>query len=114
MVEASDTYGGGCGIQNGDQVIITFNKETNGSGVITDVTQLSAILPVSGKNWGSGTTVAWSNAGGHTDDTLTVTLSADSTVDLGDIVVADELSIQDVSGNAVANQKKITGTFGCI
>jgi hypothetical protein len=114
MVEASDTSGGGCGIQNGDQVIITFNKETNGSGVITDVTQLSAILPVSGKNWGSGTTVAWSNAGGHTDDTLTVTLSADSTVDLGDIVVADELSIQDVSGNAVANQKKITGTFGCI
>ncbi len=110
---ASDTSGGGCGLQAGDQVVITFNKETNGSSVITNVSQLTSILPVSGKSWGSGTTVAWSNAGGHTDDTLTITLSGDATIDIGNTIVADGTSIKDISGNAVTNQKKITGTLGC-
>ncbi|MEW6585534.1 MAG: cytochrome c3 family protein [Nitrospirota bacterium] len=110
---ASDTSGAGCGLDAGDQVVISFSKETNGSSIITNVTQLGAVLPVSGKNWGTATTVVWSSAGGHTDDTLTATLSADASVDIGDTIVADGVSIQDVGGNAVANQKKIAGTFGC-
>jgi len=111
--EAMDNSGEGCGIHAGDQVIITFNKETNGSSVITDVSQLTSVLPLTGGSWGTSTTIAWSGAGGHTDDTLTITLSGDAIIDTGYTIAADGSSIQDVNGNAVSNQKNITGTFGC-
>jgi len=111
--EAMDSSGEGCGIHAGDQVIITFNKETNGSSVINDVSQLTSVLPLTGGSWGTSTTIAWSGVGGHTDDTLTITLSGDAIIEIGDTIAADGSSIQDVNGNAVANQKNITGTFGC-
>jgi hypothetical protein len=113
---ANDSSGQGCGIQDGDEVVITFDKEIANPGAIDEVGDLYSILPIpvrTGDYWGAGTTVSWSNAGGHTNDTLTISLSANAAFGLGDVIVADGGSLQDSNGNPVANQKTISGTFGC-
>ncbi|MFH0926416.1 MAG: cytochrome c3 family protein [bacterium] len=107
----NDASGGGCGIQDGDQVIINFSKETNGSTVITNKDELSEILPVLDKSWGTGTTIAWSTKV-YDNDTLTITLSADATIVIGNVITPDK-ALCDNYGNPVANQKRISGTLGC-
>ena len=90
----NDASGGGAGIQAGDQVIITFDGETNGATI--DAANIDTVLALSGgHSWkdGSGAigSAVWSMRS-HTNDTLTITLSTDTsapTVAAGDTMTLD-------------------------
>jgi hypothetical protein len=80
--KAGDTSGGGDGIQTGDQVVITFDGETNGATV--DASNIDTVLSLSnGHTWkdGSGSigSAIWSTDT-FVNDTLTITLNTDSGV----------------------------------
>jgi hypothetical protein len=114
---ANDASGGGDGIQAGDQVIITFGHTTNGYPI--DASNIDTILSLShGSTWtdGSGNigSAVWSSSGEFSDDTLTITLSADvstPTVAVGNTVTLDG-TITDEYGVSVEGNMTVRGNFG--
>jgi hypothetical protein len=113
---ASDTSGGGGGIQAGDQIVITFNGPTAGTPI--DSSNIDSALALNnGHSWldGSGNigSAVWST-NTYTNDTLTITLSTNvslPTVAVDDIITLDG-TVKDKSGNSIIDSISITGSFG--
>ncbi|MGA1874186.1 MAG: discoidin domain-containing protein, partial [bacterium] len=116
---------GAQGIDDGDQLIITFSVPTNGQNIITgperipdifkvyeDANQNEAML----RSWGIIKNIEWSDAGGHTDDTLAITLTKDPppTIAPGHLLVIRSGELKDLQTNEpITSSKPITGTFDC-
>jgi galactitol-specific phosphotransferase system IIB component len=113
---ASDASGGGVGIQAGDQVVITFDGETDGA--VIDASNIDTVLALSsGHTWldGSGGIggAVWST-NTYSNDTLTITLSDTEgvpTVTVGDTITLNG-TIRDSSGTSIYGSIDITGSFG--
>src|SRR3989337_3346170 len=92
-----------------DKVIIRFHGKTNGYTPI-DATNINTILPLSSGSWldGSGNigSAVWSNDGGNTNDTLTITLSATTsapTIASGVTITVNGTYIKDIFNNAISD-----------
>ncbi|MEW5800844.1 MAG: cytochrome c3 family protein, partial [bacterium] len=118
---------GGKGIDNGDHLVITFNTSTNGPEVIDDPNDVRSAFEVYGdlyytvrKQWGSLRKIEWSDAGGHSNDTVRITLGTvvqqDAAITAGDYLVVRSGELKGKVGGAdvpVLSAREITGTFDC-
>ena len=108
---ANDASTLGAGIQANDQIVISFNDSTNGD--LIDSGNIATALVLNSGSWGSTNATLWSNDGGNTNDTLTITLTADATVGIGDTIALGGV-IKDTSGVGIDGSIAITGSFGSI
>lgn len=115
---------GGAGIEDQDQLIITFSTATNGQEVTINSQDVQAVFQVwrddQQMSWGNGIeSFEWSNAGGHGADTFTITLRSDPllTIAPGDLIRvggSDLKVLKDMgTGRFIESSKAITGTFDC-
>ncbi|MDH3976245.1 MAG: NapC/NirT family cytochrome c [Deltaproteobacteria bacterium] len=104
---ASDATFGGTGIQTDDEIIISFDGETNGDLLLPSI---SAVLGLSSGSWGSSSVYTWSNAGGKTNDTLTITLTNDANITPGTKITLDG-TIKDTLLRPIIDSIDITGGF---
>ena len=125
-VEAWNNPLGGQGIDAGDRVTVTFNASTNGPTVIKKAEDVESIFTVYGdanqkaatlKKWGTPTSIEWSDAGGHADDTLQITMSNSG----ADLAAGDRLEVSSIKlKGKIADEEIpiissciITGSFDC-
>ncbi|MBI5664922.1 MAG: hypothetical protein HZC49_07530, partial [Nitrospirae bacterium] len=107
---------GVAGIQTGDKVIIKFDMATQGTPVTSG--NINSALGLSNSHsWLSGsgaiTSAIWSTTT-NSNDTLTITLSANSgapSVSPGDIITLNG-TLKDASGVSIDDNHVISGTFG--
>ncbi|MEW6380637.1 MAG: cytochrome c3 family protein [bacterium] len=125
-VEARNNASGGAGVDDGDQVVITFNVSTNGPEVIRGPADVESVLSVYGdanhkvetrKSWGTPGSIEWSAAGGQANDTLTIILKKEgATLAAGDHVEVSSLKLKARAGGfelPIISSRVITGTFDC-
>jgi hypothetical protein len=113
---ANDHSLDGAGIQYGDQVVFTFNVETNGPTI--DAANIETVLSLSAGSWldGSGAIgrADWSTTV-NINDTLTVTLSDNTsapTLAPGATVTLGGSLIKDSQGTVIDGAVAIGGDFG--
>ncbi|MHC5073824.1 MAG: LamG domain-containing protein, partial [Planctomycetota bacterium] len=115
VAKASDTSGGGPGIQAGNWVVISFDGETDGANI--DALNIDTALALdNGHSWKDGNnsigSAAWSTSS-YNNDTLTITLSTDGNIP--DVSVFDSITldgtIKDRLGHSIIDSIFITGSF---
>jgi hypothetical protein len=121
-VDALNNPSGGQGIDDGDQVTITFNVPTNGPAVVKKPEDVESVFSVYGagdvlRSWGTPKNIEWLDVGGSVDDTLRVTLQKDgATLATGDRLEVSSLGLKGkVEGLEVPviSSRTITGSFDC-
>jgi len=125
-VKALNSPSGVSGVNAGDKVIITLNNDTNGKEKVLSGQDVKAYFMVyqdanqkemSQRNWGifDEDAVTWTSDGGHSDDTLIITLGSDATISTGDEleVISKDLRDPNTGRSFMGASKVITGTFDC-
>lgn len=106
---ASDSIDSIQGIDNDDFVRLIFDQETISDSITSN--NIDSVLRLSGSHtWGDIDTVIWDSSG----ETLTIHLdtTGNPTVEVGDTIFPDSLTIKDVNENPCFSPVVITGTFG--
>jgi hypothetical protein len=110
---ASDNVNPVPGIDNDDQVMITFDEPTDKP--IIDVSNIDAVLTLSGGHtWLDGFGVIGDAEWNPVGDKLLINLSTNfgpPTVAVGDIITPDGVTIHDIWGNPCVTSVIITGSF---
>ncbi len=106
---ASDSIDSIQGIDNDDFIRLIFDQETISNSITAD--NIDSVLRLSGGHtWGTIDTSIWDSSG----ETLTIHLdtTGNPTVEVGDTISPDSLTIKDVNENPCFSPVVITGTFG--
>jgi hypothetical protein len=97
------------GLDSDDYVIVVFDQTTNTPNI--DSTNIDNILSLSsGHSWGMIDSSLWSPNG----ETLSIYLDTlgGPSIEVGDTVYPDSVTIQDVNGNSCTSPKVLSGSFG--